>query len=185
MKPGKLSEVPAWGKVIDFRAPYLQLRQPAWLDFGAAGKGHLVDIVGTILEAGGIGNYCVDAGGDMRFRNSAGDTVPVGLEHPDDPTLAIGLVRLGNRSLCGSSGNRRAWAGFHHIIDPAELRSPDHIRALWVVADSTLLADGLATALFFAPADKLAETFDFEFAIINEDLHLERSPQFPAEIFTN
>ena len=41
-----------------------EMKQAAMLDFGAAGKGYLVDIVGQVLENHGIKNYVIDAGGD-------------------------------------------------------------------------------------------------------------------------
>ena len=75
------------------------------------------------------------------------------------------------------------WAQFHHIINPDTLASPRHILATWVVSDTTLLADGLATALFFTPPQNLRNHFDFEYAIVYADGHAEVSPQFPAELF--
>jgi thiamine biosynthesis lipoprotein len=52
------------------------------------------------------------------------------------------------------------------------------------VADTGLLADGLATALFFADAAMLQKHYNFEYAIVNNDFSLERSPNFPATFFT-
>jgi thiamine biosynthesis lipoprotein len=111
--------------------------------------------------------------------------LPIALEHPDDPAMAIGIARISNQSICGSSGNRRAWGVYHHIINPHSLTSPQHTRALWVIARNGLTADGLATALFFVPAEVLATNFDFEYAIINEDYSLHHSMNFPAEFYTN
>jgi thiamine biosynthesis lipoprotein len=52
-----------------------------------------------------------------------------------------------------------------------------------VVAENGLLADGLSTALYFVEPDELAKHFDFEYAIVNEDMSLNYSPNFPAEFF--
>jgi len=185
LQPGKLTAPPPWGDVLDYSFPTLTVKQPALLDFGAAGKGYLVDLVAQQLQQHGIKNYCVDAGGDMVYRTTADHALDVGLEHPADPAQAIGIVRLKNQSLCGSAGNRRSWGAYTHIIDPHNLQSPKHIAGLWVVADNGLMADGLATALFFTPAKTLQKQYTFEYAIVYQDLSLEHSAHFPADFFTN
>jgi thiamine biosynthesis lipoprotein len=108
----------------------------------------------------------------------------VALEHPDDPTQAVGVATITNQSICGSAGNRRVWGDFHHIINPETQESPMHIKALWVVANSTLLADALATCLFFMDSSILKEHYDFEYLIVKDDYTTEQSLGFPAELFT-
>jgi len=181
LQPGRLHRPPAWDDVLSVVDGKLTVRQPVLLDFGAAGKGYLVDIVGETLRAHGVTAFCIDAGGDILYRGTT--PLEVGLEHPDDPAMAIGVVRLQAGALCGSAGNRRQWAGFHHIIDPRKLESPRHIRAVWVTAATTMLADGLTTALYFAPAGRLRQHFEFEYALIRDDFSLERSVGFPAGFF--
>jgi thiamine biosynthesis lipoprotein len=181
LTPGKLQPTPAWEEIITYNFPHLLLSRAALLDVGAAGKGYLVDLVGEILDGYGLTHYCVDAGGDMIHRGPR--PLEVGLEHPANPKQVIGVAKLQNLSLCGSAGNRRAWAGFNHIIDPRNQSSPNHILALWVIAESTILADALTTALYFVPPATLAQTFDFDYAVIKADSSLEYSPSFPAEFF--
>lgn len=171
----------SWDEVIDWNYPNISVKEPALLDFGAAGKGYLVDIVSNIIEKLGYEEFLVNAGGDIVHHGQ--QTTVVGLEHPDDFSQAIGVVQLNNKSLCGSAGNRRAWADYNHIIDPVSLGSPKHIKATWVVAESGLIADGLATALYFVSPDKLRTKYNFEYAIVNDDLSLDYSPQFPATFF--
>jgi thiamine biosynthesis lipoprotein len=119
----------------------------------------------------------------MRHRTQNNESLRVGLENPFQTSQAIGVVTLGNKSLCGSSGNRRSWEDFHHILNPHTLRSPKHISALWTVADSTLLADALSTCLFFVPAQKLLKHFRFEYLLLYPDYSIEKSAHFPAELF--
>jgi len=181
LRPGRLTAPPSWAEVLDYHFPYLTLSRPALLDFGAAGKGYLVDLVAGLLADHGVTSYRIDAGGDLLHRGPR--TISVGLEHPDDPAQAIGVAKLQDASLCGSAGSRRAWAGFHHIIDPRTLASPQHLKAVWVTAATTLLADGLATALYFVPAVGLAQHYRFDYALVKHDLSLEHSPGFPAEFY--
>jgi thiamine biosynthesis lipoprotein len=179
----ELSAVPSWEEALHYENFWLELKRPVLLDLGALGKGYLVDLVGELLEREGVMDYCVDAGGDLRYRRGGGPVLPVGLEHPDNPAQVIGVAKLAGGSLCGSAGNRRAWDRFHHIIDPRLQESPRHIKAAWAVADTTLLADAMTTALFFAQAKKLTKHYNFEYAIINADNSLAYSPGFPAEFF--
>lgn len=179
-----LTPPPAWEAVLNYQFPRLTLAQPALLDFGAAGKGYLVDLVAAILEDAGITAYCVDAGGDLRYRHPATQPLRVGLEHPADPTQVIGVAEIQNVSLCGSAGNRRAWGEYHHIMDPVALGSPHHLQAVWVTAGTTLLADALTTALFFVSPHQLHKHYNFEYALIRASGSLEFSSRFPATFFT-
>ncbi len=184
LKKGELSKPKSWGEVIEWKNPKLILKESALLDFGAGGKGYLVDIVSEILENKGVDSYCVDAGGDMRHRSSKSESLKVGLEHPTDKESVIGVLPLLNKSLCGSAGNRRVWGDFHHIIDPQKLSSPKEILAVWVLADDTLTADILTTGLFFVPTETLLKHYKFEYLIVKSGYSIEKSEGFDAEIYT-
>jgi thiamine biosynthesis lipoprotein len=202
LTPRLLTPPYAWDEVLDYDYPRLTLHRPALLDLGAAGKGYLVDLVAQVLAAHGATAYCVDAGGDMCYRRppappraatpypaeSSRPAPPlrVGLEHPADPTQVIGVAELPGEgiSLCGSAGNRRAWAGYHHILDPHQLQSPRHLAAVWVTAATTLLADALTTALYFVEPAKLNRYYKFDYALLYADYTLEHSGNFPAQFFT-
>lgn len=179
-----LTKPKIWEDILKWDSPKLTLREPALLDFGAGGKGYLVDIVSEIIEKNQIKSYCVDAGGDMRQRSSESESLKVGLEHPEDKTMVIGVVNILNQSLCGSAGNRRKWGNFHHIINPETLSSPKEILAIWVTAETTLLADLLTTGLFFLHPETLLNDFKFEYLIVYSDYSMNKSAGFNAEIFT-
>lgn len=183
LKPTPLSRPPRWDDVMSYEAPLLTLKRPALLDFGGAGKGYLIDIVGEVLSKNGVRTFCIDAGQDILWRNAAGERKRVGLEHPQDFSKVVGVIELGNQSICGSAGNRRTWADYHHIIDPSTLLSPRHLLATWVVADTALLADALATALFFVQPEKLAPHFEFEWLCLYPDFQARYSSGLRGEIF--
>ncbi|MBI3889859.1 FAD:protein FMN transferase, partial [Candidatus Saccharibacteria bacterium] len=84
--------VELWEDIMTWHGSTVTIRKPVTLDFGAAGKGYLVDIVGSLLEANGIVEYVIDASGDIRQRGQ--EMQVVGLEHPDDPTRVIGTATL-------------------------------------------------------------------------------------------
>lgn len=178
-----LQRPPAWEEVLDYNDRSLTVTRPALLDFGAAGKGYLVDLVAELLEAAGQKTYLINAGGDIRHRTTTNDSLQVGLENPRDVSEALGIVELRNASLCASAGSKRSWGNFTHIIDPQSLRSPRDILATWVLADDTLTADGLATAVFFAEPTRLLQDFNFAYAILDSDMGLTCSRDFPAILF--
>jgi FAD:protein FMN transferase len=184
LKPKHPRHPPAWEDVIAISGSTITLSRPAMLDFGAAGKGYLVDIITKVIQNHGIKSFCVDAGGDMRYQNAHGNLLRVGLEHPDNPSQVIGVVDLDNKSLCGSAGNRRAWAGYHHIISPHTLASPQHIKAVWVIAATALVADGLATCLFFVPPERLRQ-YNAAYVIMYADSSVSYSPGFPGTFFVS
>ncbi len=193
--PGELHAPKQWNDVMNYQYPDLVLKEPALLDFGALGKGYLVDVVGELIEREGIMSYAIDAGGDIRHRgvversftphhrDQSGKVLRVGLEHPNDKTKVVGVIEVANKSICCSAGNRRAWAQYHHIINPHTLSSPKHILSTWVTAGSTLLADGIATSLFFVPPERLISLFQFEYCILNPDYSAKKSSGFDAELF--
>jgi len=184
LKPGELHVPPTWDEALEYDFPKLTVKQPVLLDFGAAGKGYLIDIVGALLRERGIRSFCVDAGQDILYRHPENAPLRVGLENPADLTQAIGVATITGGSICGSSGNRRRWENFHHIIDPKTLASPQSILACWTVAETALLADAMSTALFFASPEDLASRYAFDCLILRPDFSVERSQGFPAELFT-
>jgi len=174
----------SWEEAMSYTQTTLTIKQPIILDVGAAGKGYLVDLIAEELLAHRIDTFTINAGGDIRHHTTKEDEVRVGLENPFNTEQVIGVATLRNSSICASSGSRRKWGTYHHIIDPVTLQSPSEVVATWVVADDAMVADGLATALFFVPASELLKQFNFKYAVLSANQTLDYSADFPAEIYT-
>jgi thiamine biosynthesis lipoprotein len=171
-----------WHQAVQVEGTKITVTQSVLLDFGAAGKGYLVDLVAGLIAKYGYTAFTVNAGGDIAH---VGQTpLQVGLEHPADSSAVIGTAMLDNRSLCGSATNRRRWGRFHHVIDPRSLNSPDHVSCVWVIAADTMTADGLTTALFFTPPQQLAKYFNFEYVLVDRLMHSQISAGWPGKLFT-
>jgi thiamine biosynthesis lipoprotein len=182
LKKKRPKPVPTWGEVMQWNGRKVTTYQPAIVDFGAVGKGYLVDEIAKILEINEVGEYIIDASGDIRHRG--GDIQVIGLENPYDSTMVIGVATVQNKSLCASASNRRSWGeGLHHVIDGRTGKPTNDVIATWVVADSTALADGFATALFFVPPSKLRHIAEFQFVRLHTDGHIEHSPDFVGELY--
>lgn len=174
---------PVWDDAIEYTHPLLKMKQKAMLDFGAAGKGYLVDILGELLHELGVTHFTIDAGGDILHASPDDIPIRIGLEHPEDSSKVIGVVEIANQSICGSAGNRRKWENFHHILDPDTLASPQEVLATWVVADNAIVADALATCLFFVSPEDLLRDFSFEYVILLQDYSLVHSPRLQSEFY--
>lgn len=147
---GARPAVQDWAEQLAWDDGALALHAPALIDVGAIGKGRLVDVVHDLLGSLGHAERLVDAGGDLRL---SGAPIRVGLEHPFDPTTAIGLAVVADAALCGSAVNRRAWpgqhGGLHHVLDARTGEPVRTVAATWALAPEAMLADAVATALFF------------------------------------
>ncbi|MFE3828506.1 FAD:protein FMN transferase [Streptomyces sp. NPDC059092] len=173
---------PSWSTDVARNGAVLTTRGPLVIDVGAAGKGHLVDLVASLLREADISRFVVDAGGDLRHDGE--NTLRVGLEHPQDPGRVIGIAYLHQQALCASATNRRAWgAGLHHILDGRTGRPTGETLATWVVADDTAVADALATALFFTEPHQLATAYRFTYVRMGSDGRVDASPDFAGELF--
>lgn len=170
-----------WTDLVRWTAAEAAASAPALFDVGALGKGRLVDLVVAVLDDV-PGDLVVDAGGDMRVR---GDAVRVGLEHPYDPTKAIGVIELQDAALCASAINRRAWGdGLHHVLDARTGVPVRTWAATWAIAPEAMRADAVATALFFEGGPELAASWGVEWVRMTTDGRAERSPGCPAQLFT-
>lgn len=174
---------PAWRRDIVRDGSTLSTLGPFVVDLGAVGKGYLVDLLAKTLETNGFEDFVINASGDIRHRGQVGLTV--GLEHPLDAEMVIGVANLRNGSMCASASNRRRWGNdLHHVLDGRTGRPTNDVIATWAIAVDTATADGLATALFFGPSPRLIQSFDFSFVRMFADGRVEVSDNFDGDIFT-
>ncbi|GAA1545497.1 thiamine biosynthesis lipoprotein [Microbacterium ginsengiterrae] len=169
-----------WTRTLTWNRERLRLASAAMIDVGALGKGRLVDLVTDAL-AGIDGALVVDAGGDMTVRGEA----RIALEHPFDPTRAIGVATVRDQALCASAINRRAWGdGLHHVLDARTGAPVTTWAATWAFAADAMHADAVATALFFDGGPELAHRWGVEWVRMSTSGRAERTPGAPVELFT-
>ncbi|MFF5627234.1 FAD:protein FMN transferase [Microbacterium sp. NPDC012755] len=169
-----------WTSLVSWSDRDAEVSSPVLLDVGALGKGRLVDLVFGLL-AYVPGDLVVDAAGDLRVRGSA---VRIGLEHPFDPTKAVGIVSLQDAALCASAINRRAWGdGLHHVLDARTGVPVQTWAATWAIGADAMRADAVATALFFDGGPELADDWGVEWVRMTTDGRIERSADCRAELF--
>ena len=144
------------------------------LDFGGFGKGWLIDEYAKILRKHGVKEYIVNGGGDLYVE--ASEPLLFALEHPYNPSLKIGDIKIQKGALAASSTVKRAWKQgsetYHHIIDPSTGKpSNNDVVATFVCAHTALVADSLATVLIIRPQlrEQLEHEYNAETAIITKD----------------
>ena len=181
--PQALHSPLTWEKALSYTQSDLLLKKPVLLDFGALGKGKLIDEIGALLEKCGVTSYCVDGSGDILHKNTK--PLRVGLEHPEKTDQVIGVVEIKNNSICASSGNRRKWGEYHHIMNPLTLKPASDILSTWVIAKTAMEADALATCLFFVSPKELEKYFSFEYVLLYPDYSIKKSSLFSGELYYN
>ncbi len=181
---------PCWGRDVTHEGPVLILRGTASngvsLDFGAAGKGFLVDLLSRQIAGRMPGcDFVIDAGGDMYTTVD----ITVAMESPWDDTEAVGVVQLpAGSALCASSPSRRHWTvadslqQVHHLLDALTGEPVRTVAASWCMVPAgssdwpTGWCDAQSTAAF------LGLMHGFPFARIMSDGSTQVSPRFPARL---
>ena len=126
-----------------FDARYASLLQ---VDPSGLVKGWAVDRGGELLEREGIGNYSINAGGDIRMRGAA---LPepawrTGIQHPEHPDLVAAVVESNDLTLATSG----AYVRGDHIVDPHSGRPPAGLLSVTIAGPDLATADAYATAAF-------------------------------------
>jgi FAD:protein FMN transferase len=135
------------------------------IDLNGIAPGFAVDRLADRLQALHIGNFLIDIGGEIRVRgrNARGERWHIAIEHPVDTRRApYAGVWLDSEAVSTSGEYRdyyeRDGHRYSHTIDPRTGRPLDRAPgSVVVIAASTALADGWATALnVLGPHDGLA-----------------------------
>jgi thiamine biosynthesis lipoprotein len=109
-------------------------------------KGWSVDRGAELLEAGGIANFAINAGGDIRMCGAAlPDPVwRTGIEHPLLRDRVAAVVEANDLALATSG----AYVRGRHILDPHTGRPPDGLLSVTIAGPDLATADAYATAAF-------------------------------------
>lgn len=135
----------------------------SYLDFSAIAKGYGVDRVAELLASLGHHNYLVEIGGELRLKghNDRGTPWRIAVEKPlYDGSQAVELVITPGDQGVATSGDYRNYfeengVRYSHTINPATGRPIDNkVVSVTVVADTSMTADGLATAFTVMGVEK-------------------------------
>ncbi|MDH5499966.1 MAG: FAD:protein FMN transferase, partial [Gammaproteobacteria bacterium] len=126
-----------------------------YLDLSAYAKGYAVDRISELLDKMEIADYLVEIGGEMKLRgfNAEKQKWAVAIEAPlQNERQVQRIFRITNQSVATSGDYRNFFESngqiFSHTIDTRTGRPVRHgLASVTVVAETTAIADALATAL--------------------------------------
>jgi thiamine biosynthesis lipoprotein len=116
-------------------------------------KGYIVDAMAGVLDRQGVGQYLIDAGGDIRTRGmrEGGHPWTVAVRDPAGQGVYPEVLHLEGGAVATSGSYEVHFdddLAFHHIVDAATGRSPAASLSVSVRAATAMAADALATAVF-------------------------------------
>jgi len=125
------------------------------MDLGGFAKGYAVDRAIERLQALGIRNAIVNAGGDLRAIGRHGKRPwHIGIRHPRKPGIIAAVDVQGDESVFTSGNYERFFdyqgVRYHHIIDPRSGYPARGTLSVTVIHPDAGTADAAATALFVA-----------------------------------
>ncbi|KIH78231.1 hypothetical protein GFER_03910 [Geoalkalibacter ferrihydriticus DSM 17813] len=123
------------------------------VDLGGIAKGYAVDRAASVLEQAGIADASINAGGDLRLLGRRGERPwRIGIRHPRDAEEILTILDVSDRAVVTSGDYERFFEKdgqrYHHIFDPRTGFPSTATQSVTLVADSAMLADALATAVF-------------------------------------
>jgi thiamine biosynthesis lipoprotein len=134
---GSIHGRPTWLGDVERHGTTLVTHRPVALDFGACGKGYLVDLLASYaLAAYPLSPpLVIDAGGDLLVRVK--EPITIALEDPFNPENAVGTATLRQGAFCASAPSRRHWgeaAGhrLHHLLNAIDGLPVNDVAATWV-----------------------------------------------------
>jgi thiamine biosynthesis lipoprotein len=131
----------------------------AWLDTGGFGKGAALDAARAVLTAAGVRGAFLDFGGQAALMGPSADPVLLALAHPErrwEAACWIGLESGHSVATSGSSERFVVSGGrvLSHILDPRTGAPAPVWGSVAVVAENSLEADALSTALYVMGPDE-------------------------------
>jgi len=124
------------------------------LELGGIAKGFIVDQAMGVLKKADVEHAFINAGGDIGLIGSNPDGEPwrIGITNPRKTDQIIAVLSIIDCSVVTSGDYERSFEEegekYHHILDPETGMPADELASVTIVADTTLIADVLSTAVF-------------------------------------
>ncbi len=150
------------------------------VDLGAVAKGYACDKAVEILKSYNVKSSMLNLGGNVYClgKNPEGRAWNVGIKSPFDDNSVIGYVTVSDKSVVTSGSYERYFeedgVRYWHIMDPSTGYPADSgLRSVTIIADSSLYADALSTAIFVGGSEMAkrlqSARGDFEYVLVNSD----------------
>jgi len=152
---------------VSQQPPQLRKLRDVRVDLSGIAKGYGADVIADYLDSVGQESYFIEIGGELRIRGIKPDGsswVPA-IEKPGQgaPEVHDIIVIDGQSVAIAGSGDYRNFfeqdgVRFSHEIDPFTGRPVSHdLAAVYVITDTAIMADALATAFMVMGAERAHE----------------------------
>lgn len=139
-----------------------KLHEDVYIDLSTIAKGYGVDEIAEILIEQNLTNYLVEIGGEMRLagKKPGERDWSIAIEKPVSDKRAIQrILSIGDNSVATSGDYRNYFEKdgirYSHLIDPTTRFPIQHkLVSVTVIAEKSIMADGLATALIVLGEEK-------------------------------
>jgi FAD:protein FMN transferase len=168
--------------LLDPKTRSVRFSQPGVrIDLGGIAKGYSVDRGIEILQARGIKNALVNAGGDSRvIGDRRGRPWMVGIQNPDRADEIVTRVPVTDEAFSTSGDYERYFIDngvrYHHIIDPRTGDSARKVRSATVIAATATRTDGLSKTAFILGPEEALKIYnslgDVDAILITPDGHM-------------
>jgi len=149
----------------------VRFHKPLGIDLGGIAKGYAVDCAVAVLQAQGVSQGLVNAGGDLRAFGL--EPQPIVVRHPTLPEAFVSLPSLTDAALATSAGyfSAKRWRGqrVSPLVNPLTEKPCAPDRSVSVRASTCLLADALCkiVSLDNFQAEALLERYEAESWILD------------------
>jgi len=141
--------------VVDRAARSVRLRRKGMrIGLGGIAKGYAVDRASAVLRAEGLGDFMVQAGGDLYVSGSKGPASwMVGVRDPrGGPRDIIARMPIRDHAFSTAGDYERSFIldgkRYHHIIDPKTGFPATASREVTILAPNAFIADAIDDAIF-------------------------------------
>jgi thiamine biosynthesis lipoprotein len=129
------------------------------IDLGGIAKGHAIDRCIALLQARGIKQAIVSAGGDSRIiGDHHGRPWIVGIRDPRQEGKVVAALPISDAAISTSGDYERYFEAngvrYHHIINPTNGRPVNGVRSVTVVGSDSTTMDALSTSVFVMGVEK-------------------------------
>lgn len=147
-------------------------------------KGWSVERAAHMLQAAGVRDYCINAGGDIALGGRDHDNRPwrVGVRHPAAAEGLAFVLQLDGTNAVATSGSYERGA---HIYDPRRGEPTTALASATVVGPDLAEADAYATTIYVMGVDGLqwlSERPGYSGCLITSDLQLLTTDEFDRHL---
>ncbi len=160
--PPPKNEVHTLKNLIDYRKIHVSENIVSFdqddmaISFNGIAQGYITDKISKLLKNKGYEHVLVELGEKYAIGSHPSKSPwQIGIKHPKENGL-MEIIPINNRALATSGGYGTPFepsSKYHHILNPNNGNSPNHVLSSSVLAPTALEADALSTAFSILPIE--------------------------------